>query len=183
LLGKNVEDTLAAVEALLKVDFVDPKHIYLLGYATGGMTALHATALDDRIAGVVSVAGFTPMRLDTLEKGTGGVARWSRSMPLQPRLGAFVGQEPRIPYDYHEVLALVAPRPALIFAPKIDWHATLPDVKACVQEATHVFDQFGVKGNLQFHELEDYNRFSPETQKVVFERLKAILGGPSKQGL
>ena len=46
-----------------------------MGYGTGGMAALHAAALDEKIAGVISVAGFAPMRLDTRDKGTGGVAR------------------------------------------------------------------------------------------------------------
>ena len=171
-----MKDTLSAVEALQKLDFIDPARIYLLGYGTGGMTALHAAALDERIAGVISVAGFTPMRQDTLDKGTGGIARWSHWLPLEPRLGAFVGQESRIPYDYHEVLALIAPRPVLVFAPQIDYQATLPDVKNCVAEAAKVYELFGAKNKLQFYELEDYNRFSPESQQAVYERLKVLAG-------
>ncbi len=176
LLGKMVEDTLAAVEAVASFGFLDAGRIYLLGYSTGAMAALHAAALDERVAGVVSVAGFTPMRLDTLDKGTGGIVRWSRWLPLQPRLADFVGDESRVPYDYHEVLALIAPRPTLVFAPKIDYQATLADVKGCVEEANKVYRLLDANGNLQFHELDDYNRFSPETQKVVYERLKGMAG-------
>ena len=176
LLGKNVEDTLAAFEALGKVDFIDSKRIWLLGYGTGGMTALHAAALEERIAGVVSVAGFTPMRLDTPDKGTGGVARWSVWMPLSPKLGAFIGNEARIPYDYNEVLGMIAPRPALVFAPGMDCQATLPDVRGCVEDAGKIYDLFLSKGSLKFEELDDYNHFSPETQKLVFERLKVAAG-------
>ncbi len=176
LLGKDVEDTLAAVEALQKVDSIDPKRIWLLGYSTGARIALHAAALDDHIAGVVSVAGFTPMRRDTLERGTGGLARWSLWLPLQPKLGAFVGQESRVPYDYDEVLSMIAPRPALIFAPKLDEQATLKDVKNCVEEAGKVYDLFLAKDALKFGELDDYNHFSPETQKVVYDKLKEVAG-------
>ncbi len=176
LLGKQVEDTLAAVEALEKIDFIDPKRIWLLGYATGGMIGLHAAALDDRVAGVVTVAGFTPMRLDTAAKGTGGIARWSTWLPLQPRLAAFIGNESRVPYDYHELLAMIAPRRALVFAPKIDYQSTLADVKDCVQEANKVYELLNGRGALELHELDDYNHFSPETQKVVFLKLKGVLG-------
>lgn len=176
VLGKHVEDALAAVEALHKIEFIDPKRIYLLGYATGAMTALHAAALDENIAGVVSVAGFTPMRLDTVDKGTGGVARWSVWQPLQPKLGAFVGRETRIPYDYHEVLALIAPRTAVIFSPRLDYHATTADVQRCVEETRKVYELLEAKDKLQFHELNDYNHFSPETQHVVFEQLKQVAG-------
>jgi cephalosporin-C deacetylase-like acetyl esterase len=176
LLGKYVEDTLAAVETLGKVEFIDSRRIWLLGYGTGGMTALHAAALGDTIAGVVSVAGFTPMRADTVGKGTGGVARWSVWMPLLPKLGAFVGHEARFPYDYSEVLGMIAPRSALVFAPAVDYHATLNDVKSCVNEAAGVYDLFVAKEALKFEELNDYNHFSPETQAVVFERLRQAAG-------
>ncbi len=176
LLGKHVEDTLAAVEALGKNDLIDSKRIWLLGYATGGMTALHAAALDARIAGVVSVAGFTPMRTDTPEKGTGGIARWAAWMPLLPKLGAFAGYEAHIPYDYHEVLGMIAPRPALVFAPKVNHQATLADVRSCVEEVRPLYELYAAKDALKFEELDDYNHFSPETQKVVFERLKLAAG-------
>ncbi len=176
LLGKMVEDTLAAEEALRKLPFIDRQRIYLLGYGTGGMTALHAAALDDRIAGVVSVAGFTPMRLDTLDKGTGGVARWSRWLPLEPCLAAFVGHEARIPYDYHEVLAMIAPRKVAVIAPRIDYQATLADVETCVDEAAKVFELLSAPDHLHFQVLDDYNHFSPETQKEAFSRLAAMAG-------
>jgi pimeloyl-ACP methyl ester carboxylesterase len=178
LFGKTVEDTLAAVEALLKVSFINPKKIFLLGYSSGAMVALHAGALDDRVAGVISVAGFTPMRLDTLNKGTGGIARWSRWYPMLPRLGAFVGQESRVPYDYHEVLAMIAPRPVVVFAPKLDYRATLGDVKICVEEARKVFEMHAVKENLKLVELNDYNRFSPESQIIVYGELSKLARKP-----
>lgn len=175
ILGKHVEDTLAAVEAMEQVDFIDRRRIWLFGYGTGGMTALHAAALDERVHGVVSVGGFTPMRLDTAGRGTGGLARWSTWLPLQPRLAAFVGQESRVPYDYHELLGLVAPRPALVFAPRVDYQATLADVRACVQEAQGVYELLNGRGALEFHELDDYHHFSPETQEAVMARLRPWL--------
>jgi pimeloyl-ACP methyl ester carboxylesterase len=179
LLGKEVTDTLAAVDALQKLPFIDSTRIFLLGYGPGAMVALHTAALNERIAGVISVAGFTPMRQDTFSKGTGGLARWSVWMPFEPRLGAFVDHENRVPYDYHEVLAMIAPRPVLVFAPKIDYHATLADVKDCVEEANKVYTLLGAAGRVQFIELDDYNRFSPESQKVIYERLRALAGLPT----
>ena len=41
----------------------------------GGTVALHAAALDSRIKGVASFAGFTPLRTDSLDKPTGGISR------------------------------------------------------------------------------------------------------------
>ncbi|MFQ5930338.1 MAG: alpha/beta fold hydrolase [Acidobacteriota bacterium] len=180
LLGKTIRDTRAAVDALGNIDFIDPHRIYLLGYATGGMAALHTGALDGRIAGVVSVAGFTPMRLDTAEKGTGGIERWARWLPLQPRLGAFVGQERRLPYDYHEVLAMLAPRPLLVVSPRIDYQNNLNDVQRCLTEVEKVYELFGEKEQLRFYEVDDYNRFSPELQQQVYERFRQMVDLPRR---
>jgi hypothetical protein len=176
LIGKDVTDTMAAVGTLQKLPFIDSTRIFLVGYGPGAMVALHAAALNEQIAGVVSVAGFTPMRRNTLNKGTGGLGRWSLWMPFEPRLGAFIQNETRVPYDYHEVLALVAPRPVLVFAPRIDYHATLEDVRECMDEASKIYNLYGVGNHLQFFELDDYNRFSPESQKIIFEKLKLIAG-------
>jgi hypothetical protein len=49
-------------------------------------------------------------------------------------------------------------------------------VKECVDEAGRVYNLFGAASRLQFVELDDYNRFSPESQKIIFERLKALAG-------
>jgi pimeloyl-ACP methyl ester carboxylesterase len=161
------EEPRAAVDLLQQVPFVDPKRIYIAGYSMGAMVGLHAAALDERIAGVASVAGFTPMRLDKTDNGAAFVERWSRWHVLQPRLGAFVGQERRIPYDYHEVLALIAPRPLLVVAPKADCENTSPDVEKCVAEVQKVYSLFDAEERLELLSPDDYNRYSPELQSQV----------------
>jgi len=177
LLGKMIADARAAVDVLESLPYVDKERIYLLGYSLGGIVALHTAALDRRIAGVVSIAGFTPMRLDAPEEGTAFVENVSRRHVLQPCLGAFVSGERRIPYDYHEVLALIAPRPVLVVAPKYDRENNLSDVTACVVEARKVYEMLGASEKLLFHVPDDYNRYSPELQKEINAKLKSMAGG------
>ena len=47
-------------------------------------------------------------------------------------------------------------------------------VEWCVSEAMKAYALFGSEDLLQFQVLDDYNRFSPESQVVVFETLRAI---------
>jgi len=162
LLGKTVADTAAAVEALRRHPRVDPEQIYLLGYGTGAMAALVAAALDERVAGVLAVNGLTPLRLDTAAGGTGGVARWAQWLPLLPRLGAFVGEERRIPCDWHEVMALVAPRPLLVITPGVDYQSRFEYLRLAVDAARPVFELLGAPQNLVFQRTEDYHHFNPE---------------------
>jgi pimeloyl-ACP methyl ester carboxylesterase len=120
-LGKMVADVRSAVDMLtesvgrspagdaLALPALDHKRIYCLGYSLGGTVALYAAALDDRIAGVASFCGFTPLRTDTDAKPTGGIRRLWELHGLQPRLGMYDGRESELPYDFEDVLALVAP--------------------------------------------------------------------------
>jgi len=62
----EVDDVLAAAEALSNLDFVDPKRIYLGGHSTGGTLVLLVAECSDRFRGVFS---FGPV--DDI-KGYGG---------------------------------------------------------------------------------------------------------------
>lgn len=108
--------------------------------------ALHAAALDNRIAGIGSFASFTPMRTDTSDRPTGGLRRISEMHALLPRLGAFVPNPSTVPYDYDELITSIAPRPVLLYTPKSDRDATFEDVSACVTKAAKAW--VGAKNNL-----------------------------------
>lgn len=171
-LGKMVVDVRGAVDALTNFDFIDSSKIFVAGYSIGATVGLYAAALDERIAGAVSVAGFTPMRLNTPEKGTEGIKSFSHLHGLLPRLGFFVDNEDRIPYDFHEILACIAPRPVLVIAPVMDKDAILQDVSYCVGQATKIFGLYGSANNLQLFVPDDYNRFSPEMRDTMYSWLQ-----------
>jgi pimeloyl-ACP methyl ester carboxylesterase len=154
---------------------VDPERIYVFGYSMGGMVGLHAAALDSRIRGVVSIAGFTPMRSDTVDKGTGGIARFSHERGLIPRLGFFVGREARIPYDYDGLLAATAPRPVMIVAPQFDRDANPAEVRAAVERARQVYELYGAGGALELREPWDYTRLPASTQDAILTWMKEML--------
>jgi cephalosporin-C deacetylase-like acetyl esterase len=162
IMGKMVADTRGAVDALANLDFTDSSGIYVAGYSLGATVALHSAALDERIAGVVSVAGFTPMRLNTPDRGTEGIKAYSHLHGLLPGLGYFTGNESRIPYDYHEVLAAIAPRPVLIIAPLQDKDAHWEDVQRCVKQAGKIYSLYDASGNIEIFSPDDYSRFSEE---------------------
>ncbi|HXB67583.1 MAG TPA: alpha/beta fold hydrolase [Candidatus Acidoferrales bacterium] len=174
-MGRMVEDTRAAMDALEKDSLVDARRIYLFGYSMGGAVGLYTAALDARVKGVVSICGFTPMRTDTAERGTGGVARYSLERGLLPRLGFFVGHEQQIPYDFHEVLSTIAPRPALVVQPQLDRDANAADVHAAVEQARRVYSLYGAPANLALHEPWDYNRLPNATQDWIVQWMKKSL--------
>jgi hypothetical protein len=167
LLGKMVRDAQAALDALAGLPYVDPERIWGLGYSMGSLIGLHLAALDERLAGLASVCGPPPFRLDTPSKGTGGIRRWSHLYMLLPRLGFFVGQEERVPYDLHHLLACLAPRPLLVVSPQLDREAQIEDVTQAVQAAREVYALYGASDRLEQISPEDYNHFGPDAQALV----------------
>lgn len=161
LMGKMVQDARDALTGLAACPDVDPDRIFVVGYAMGGMVASYLMALDERPAGATIVAGFTPFRSDTDDRGTGGVRRWSHYYGWLPRLGAFVGRESEIPVDFDQILGAAAPKPMLVIAPQRDWHATHADVAAAVSAARDTYAGRGAADGLKIESPDrwlEYNR-------------------------
>jgi pimeloyl-ACP methyl ester carboxylesterase len=171
-MGKMVADVRGAVDALSNFEFIDSTKIFTAGYSLGATVGLYAAALDERIAGVVSVAGFTPMRLSTADKGMEGIKAFSHLHGLLPRLGFFVGNESRIPYDFDEILASVAPRPVLVIAPEWDKDANISDVRTAVEAAGNIYGLYEASEKLQIFSPDDHNRFSPEMREKTYQWLE-----------
>jgi dienelactone hydrolase len=123
LLGKMIWDLERAIDYLETLNFVDASRIASIGHSHGGYTTLFAMAFDDRIKAGVSNCGFDTFRLD------GNTWRWSHATALMPLLGFYISN-PRInmdlyravpdsavidiPFEMHELLSLIAPRPLLL---------------------------------------------------------------------
>jgi dienelactone hydrolase len=123
LLGKMIWDVRRAIDYLQTLDLVDASRVASIGHSHGGYTTLFAMAFDERIKAGVSNCGFDTFRID------GNTWRWSRATALLPLLGFYISN-PRlnmdfyrgvpdsgvieVPFDLHQLLALVAPRPLLL---------------------------------------------------------------------
>ncbi|UTF52485.1 alpha/beta hydrolase [Natronosalvus rutilus] len=173
-MGKLVDDALAAVETLSGLECIDSDRIFVLGYALGATVGLYAAALDERIAGVASVGGFAPFRTSDseAERANAVIGRLSHMHGLQPRLGLFRDDPERVPFDFHEVLGLIAPRPTLAVAPSLDWTHPQADVLRCVSEARSVYDLYGVPEALEVRAPDDLLSFDYHEARLG--------GGPGK---
>ena len=171
LMGRMVRDAQAALDAIAVLPYVDPKQIYVVGYGLGAMVGMHLGAMDDRPAGFALVAGPPPFRLDTADKKTGGIARWSKLHMLIPKLGFFVNHEQNVPYDTHHLLGALAPRPALVVSPLLDYQAPHRDVTLAVAAAQKVYGLYGERSSLEHVTPEDFNHFGPSMQQMVLKWL------------
>jgi pimeloyl-ACP methyl ester carboxylesterase len=178
LMGKMVSDTRAVVDAVSVLEEVDARQIFLFGYALGAKVGLLTAALDERVRGLVAVSGVDALRLD--RPHTEGLRHYSHLHGLLPKLGFFVGQESRAPFDYDEVLALAAPKRILVIAPELDRFAPVDDVRQEVAAARAVYQALGHDGALELRTPRDFNRFPRQLQEEAFDYLaRSAAGGSS----
>lgn len=179
-LGRMVHDVQRAVDFLSdgrgasqsELPKIRSEQILVVGYSLGGSVGLYAAASDPRITGVACFAGFTPLRTDTDQRPTGGIRQLWEWHALQPKLGLFSGREADIPYDFDDVLALIAPRPCLIVSPQRDRFATHADVVACVSKAREAWKTRGAADQFTHLTPDDISRFQKDQHSQLLEWLK-----------
>lgn len=169
LMAQMVADARHAIDAATEV-LGASRPVYLYGYAMGGIVALFTAAVDDRVTAVASVAGFTPLRTDTADRRSGGLARLSHLYGWLPKLGAFIGNEQRIPVDFPEVLAAIAPRKTLIVAPVFDRYANHDEVQAAIESARRVYRLLDEERSIEIYRPADENRLTDPMEREVIER-------------
>ena len=174
LLGKMVCDTRGVLDALSALDYINRSRIFIIGYALGSKVGLLTAALDERVKAVASICGFDPLQHTAPGDGTEGVRHYSHLHGLLPRLGFFVGEESRLPFDFDRVLALVAPRPALIVAPQLDRYVRVEAARSEVESAQRVYQLLGRSEALRLETPLDFNRFMVDRQEQVIDWIAQI---------
>ena len=105
------------VDYLLTRPDVDAKRVVVTGHSRGGKAALLAGALDERVAltvpngsgcGGAGCYRVNPPKTEDIAAITSHFPYW-----FGPRFPEFVGKVDKLPFDQHEVRALVAPRALL----------------------------------------------------------------------
>lgn len=146
----RIIDGLAAVKSRLNLDLT---RLGMTGCSFAGKLALYAAALDERIALTIAQ-----------EPGGGGAAAWRVTQALpgnretlakttrswyRPAFMQFGDAVEKLPYDQHELMAMVAPRALLVLGnPDYEWlaeesaHVSSLAAKR-VWEALGVPDRFG----------------------------------------
>ena len=107
MVGKDIQDSLSAVDVLCSFDFVANSKIGVIGHSHGGSNAIFAMALDERISVGVSNCGMSVISEE--EK----CLEWSTEdgYIYFPKLRKYLLEGKNLPFDLNEVAALIAPRP------------------------------------------------------------------------
>ncbi len=159
---------------LVKDDLpIDMQHIAVTGCSFAGKMALFAGAFDERIALTIAQ-----------ESGGGGAAAWrvSETLGNVETLGntsgawfiedmfRFANKVGKLPYDHHELMAMVAPRALLVLGnPDYEWLADESGYVSC-RAAHEVWKSFGVSDRFGFSIVAEHPHCRlPENQRPEVE--------------
>jgi dienelactone hydrolase len=141
---KGIWNHISAIDLLQALPEVDPDRIACIGHSLGGHNTLFLSAFDKRIRVVVSSCGFT-----SFYKYYGGnLAGWSHK-GYMPRIATVYGTDPaKMPFDFPEIIAAIAPRAVFINAPIHDSNFEVSGVHDCVNAALQVYRLFEAEDKL-----------------------------------
>jgi acetyl esterase/lipase len=164
---KAVWNNVRALDLLQSLPEVDPSRIGCIGHSLGGHNALFTAAFDTRIRVVVSSCGFT-----SFPRYYGGDLRGWTSARYMPRIATRYGLSPeRVPFDFPEVLAAVAPRAVLAVAPLHDDNFDVGGVRDCVAAARPVYALLGAGDRLAAEYPDCGHDFPAAAREVAYRWL------------
>lgn len=173
---KGIVNHRAAVDVLTSLPEVDARCIGVIGHSLGGHNALFLAAFERRVQAVVTSCGF-----NSFFKYQGGdLTGWSHAGYL-PRVATEFGSDPkRMPFDFSEVLAAVAPRPVFINAPLGDDNFELSGVHDCVRAAHPVYELYRQAGKLVLETPDAGHDFPTDTRVRAYDWLRQVLATGAK---
>jgi len=162
---KAIWDNVRGVDLLESLPFVAKGGYGVIGHSLGGHNAVFTALFDERLKVAVSSCG-----LDSFQDYYGGSEKvwlpekgWTQTRYM-PRLREYRGRLAEIPFDFHELIAALAPRHVLICAPLHDSNFRHESVDRIAASARPVFE-LGRAGDHLMVEHPDCDHDFPEAMR------------------
>ena len=165
---KAIWDNIRGLDLLETLPFVRQGSFGAIGHSLGGHNSVYTAVFDERIKAVVSSCGLDSY----LDYKDGKIAGWT-SERYMPRLLQYQDRLQEIPFDFHEMIGALAPRPCFLNAPLKDDNFKWQSVDRIVAAARHVYELYGKPENLTVEHPDCAHDFPDEMRQraySLFER-------------
>lgn len=174
---KAIQDNSRAIDLLETLDYVDTSRgVGAIGHSLGGHNAIYTAVFDQRVSVIASSCGF-----DSYVDYYGGAERvwffgkgWCQ-IRYMPRLSDYRGRLDEIPYDFHELLGALAPRPLFVNAPLHDSNFVATSVDRCADAARPVYKLLGDEKNLVIRHPDSNHNFPDDMRAEAYELIDSVL--------
>jgi dienelactone hydrolase len=135
---KAIWDNIRGLDLLETLPFVRKRAFGVIGHSLGGHNAVYTAVFDPRIQAVASSCGLDSY----LDYKNGDIKGWT-SARYMPKLLEYQGRLAEIPFDFHEMIGALAPRPCFISAPLKDDNFQWQSVDRVVAAARKIYKLYG----------------------------------------
>lgn len=174
---KAVWDNMRALDALDSLPYAKHGKYAAIGHSLGGHNSVYTAVFDPRIQVIVSSCG-----LDSYRDYYGGDATkwvpekgWCQTRYM-PKLAAYQNRLTEIPFDFPELLSVLAPRHVLINAPLKDSNFKWESVDRVVEAARRVYALHGAADRIAVEHPDCDHDFPDAVREKAYGVISEVLG-------
>lgn len=173
---KAIWDNTRALDLLETLPFVKPGSFGAIGHSLGGHNSIFTSIFDSRLATIISSCGFDSFsdymkgNPDLWAPGQG----WAQDRYM-PRMADYAGRLDEIPFDFHELIAALAPRKVYVCAPYNDDNFQWQSVDRIAEVARPVFKLLGPPDRLRIEHPDCGHDFPGKQREAAYRLLTAVL--------
>ncbi len=174
---KAIWDNSRGLDLLASLPEVDDARGFgAIGHSLGGHNAIYTAVFDTRITVLASSCGFDSYLdyYDGAERNWYFGKGWCQ-IRYMPRLSNYRGKLEEIPFDFHELLGALAPRPLFVNAPLHDSNFRWKSVDACAAAARPVYALLGGPEMLTIRHPDCDHNFPDELREEAYRTIDAVL--------
>ncbi|MGV3638939.1 MAG: alpha/beta hydrolase [Adhaeribacter sp.] len=186
---KAIVNHMRCVDLLQARADVDPKRIGVAGHSLGGHNAMFAAAFDTRLKAVVASCGWTMMDYYDIGPAAvkiygGRLGPWAQERYMPLLRSKYQLDPARMPFDFHEVIAALAPRPFFSNSPLQDSNFDAAGVRQGIAAASQVYNLLKAPDQLQVRYPEAAHDFPQQVRLEAYRFLdKTLRHRPAKDDL
>jgi hypothetical protein len=169
---KAVWDNIRGLDLLDSLPCVKHGKYGAIGHSLGGHNSIYTALFEDRIKVVVSSCGF-----DSYLDYYGGDPKnwqpergWCQTRYML-KLASYAGRLEEIPFDFHEMVGALAPRPFFVNAPLHDSNFKWQSVDRVAAAASQVYRLYGQAENLRVEHPDCGHEFPQAMRQIAYRLL------------
>lgn len=174
---KAIWDNVRGLDLLESLPYVDSSRGFgAIGHSLGGHNAIYTAVFDTRITVLASSCGFDSYLdyYDGAERNWYFGKGWCQ-IRYMPRLSDYRGKLEEVPFDFHELLGALAPRPLFVNAPLHDSNFRSHSVDRCSAAAQPIYKLLGAEGRLLVKHPDSSHDFPDALREGAYQTLDSVL--------
>jgi len=171
---KGIWDNIRALDLLAEMPGVKSGGFGVIGHSLGGHNAIYTALFDERIKVIVSSCGFDSF----LDYMGGNASVWQPGKGwVQTLYMPKLGEQPRaeIPFDFHELIGALAPRPFFANAPVKDSNFSWQSVDRVVAAAGAVYRLYNVPDLIHAEHPDAIHDFPTPMREMAYRWIERAL--------